>query len=162
MKPQVNKIITELSLNRTETVYHDKTDEYYYIGTEFFVLQLDLEDYENLEQKAKDRLASILEEKGKERSGVYWMAFDELEEHSYTNFLIYINKKQLAIYDIDGKYSFLDQAITLGIEPEDFKVHSKMALIANISKKSQFAVIPFKAEKADEIIEESKYFKSEG
>lgn len=161
MKAQVNKILTELSLGRTETVFHDKTEEHYYIGTSFFVLQLDLEDYESLTQKAKDKLADILEDKGKERAGVYWMAFNELEEHTYTDFLIYINKKELAIYDIDGKYSFLDQAITLGIEPEEFKVHSKMALIANISKKSKFAVIPFQAEKADEIIANSKYFKSE-
>lgn len=161
MKAQVNKILTELSLMRTETVFYDKTDKHYYIATEFFVLQLDLEDYESLTEAAKNKLNAIIEEKGKERNNVYWMAFDQLEEHTYTNFLIHINKKDLSIYDIDGEYSFLDQAITLGIEPEEFKVHSKMALVANISKKSKFAVIPFHAQKVDEIIAESKYFKSE-
>lgn len=161
MKAQVNKIITELGLVRTETVYYDKTDEYLYLGTEYFILQLSLEDYESITQKAKDKLAKILDEKGEEREGVYWMAFDDMKELTYTNFLIRIKGKDLAIYDKDGEYSHLDQAITLDIEPDEFKTYSQLAIVASISDTSNFAAIAFIAEEVDEMIDDSPYFKSE-
>lgn len=161
MKAQVNKIITELGLVRTETVYYDKTDEFLYLGTEFFILQLSLEDYQSIAQRSKDRLAKILEEKGQERAGVYHMAFDDVEELTYTKFLVRANGKDLAIYDKAGEYNYLDQAITLDIEPSDFKTYSQLAIVASISDTSNFAAIAFIAEEVDEVIRESPYFKSE-
>lgn len=161
MKAQVNKIITELGLVRTETVYYDKTDKFLYLGTEHFILQLSLEDYESIDQKAKDRLSKVIGEKGKERVGVYHMAFEDLKNITYTKFLVRANGKSLAIYDKDGEYIYLDQAITIDIEPDKFKAYSKLAIVAGISKTSNFAAIAFIAEEVDEIIKESPYFKSE-
>lgn len=160
MKAQVNKIITELGLVRTEKVSYDKTDKFLYLATNYFILQLSIEDYSLLDEKAKAKLVKILSEKGEERTDIYGMAFDDLKDLTFTKFLTRENKKDLAIYDMEGEYVYLDQAITLDIEPSDFKKFSQLALVAKISDTSNFAAITFMAEEVDKMIEESAYFKS--
>lgn len=160
MNTQIRKIIRELSYKRTEKVFFHKEEDYWYVGTNVFVLKIHTDDYENMDQKDKDSLNEIIDEKGVEQNGkLYQAMFDETTDIHYTGFLTHVKNRLLAIYDMGDHYAFLDQDVTLDVDPAKFnKVAKHSILIANLSELSQFAAVELKSQEAANRTTDGKYF----
>lgn len=163
MNKQITRIIREFGYKRTKTVFYHKAEDVWYISTNVFVLRLHMDDYKNIDQKDKDTLDEIIDEKGEEKDlKVYESMFNPTEDITYTGFLTQVANKLLAIYDVGDRYAFLDQDVTLGVDPAKFnKVAQKIILIAELSDHSDFAAVELISQEATNRINNEDYFTSE-
>lgn len=154
MEPTIRKIVRELSLKRNEIMFFQETPTHFYIGTDLFVAKIENQEY----QKLSEKIIDIKIDKGKEIDK-YEEMFQNLKDVAFTNFITRIMDVNVAIYDKNNHYIYLDQDLTFDIELNEFKKVSQNLFVADLSENSQVAIMGLVSESADMLIKESDYFK---